>query len=150
MGSGDEGLQRTLAWGRREITGTIVASNTPPSLNFSNISKNGPQISQTAVSRLKALGYDTTKDFKEVVTDFQIDYRIITSRSDDAAGSYGPKTTAKLTEVYNNFLKKSSVNSAKTEAKTTERMATSAKMSETAARELAQNMKLPQMGRYGK
>lgn len=43
MGHGDEGLERTLAWGRREITGKIVDKNTAVSLDLANIVKNAPQ-----------------------------------------------------------------------------------------------------------
>lgn len=84
--------------------------------------------------------------------DFQIDYNIVPSRSDAAAGSYGPKTTAKLLEVYNNFIASGKITE-KTTTKTEENPQNFAKksgngMSEVEARALAQNMKLPVMGNY--
>lgn len=152
MGYGDEGLERTLAWGRREITGTIVARDTVVTLDLQNIVKNAPQATQIALSRFKALGYDTTKNFKEVVTDFQMDYAIVPSRTDAAAGSYGPKTTAKLAEVYNNFLKTGEITekSVVTENKPLENTVayTEEKKSSSEVENLAQNMRTGFFGKY--
>lgn len=106
MGYGDEGLERTLEWGRREITGTIVSRDTPVSLDLQNIVKNAPQVTQVALQKLQALGYETTgKSFVEVILDFQLKNGIVASVSDAGAGNYGPKTTAKLNELYSIFQK---------------------------------------------
>lgn len=115
MGSGDEGLERTLAWGRRELTGKIVDKSTPVSISLENITSKAPSVTDIVIARLKKLGYNTNKNFKELVTDFQIDYNIIPSRNDEAAGSYGPKTRAKLAEVYADFLKNGKVETPKTQ-----------------------------------
>ena len=113
MGSGDEGLERTLAWGRRELTGKIVDSSIPVSISLENITSKAPNVTDIAIAQLKKLGYNTNKNFKELIADFQMDYNIISSRSDDAAGSYGPKTRAKLREVYVNFLKNGKIETQK-------------------------------------
>lgn len=159
MGYGDEGLRRTLAWGRREIAGKIVDKNTPVSLDLQKILNNAPQANSVALTRLKALGYDTTKNFKEVVTDFQMDYNIIPSRDDEAAGIYGPKTTAKLLEMYQNAQKKSeniSANPLPSEAFentvktpiTSEKVEISEKMSLQNAENFAENTRTGFFGEY--
>ena len=117
MGYGDEGLARTLAWGRREITGTIVDKGTSVSLDLENILTNAPKAGDLALKKLQAIGYNTTgRTFSDVILQFQLDYGVINSRTDAGAGSYGPKTTAKLSEVYNNFLKNGSVQTSKVES----------------------------------
>lgn len=153
MGFGDEGLKRTQAWGRRELTGTIVSKDAPVSIDLNTIVTQAPQATDLAKQRLKALGYDTSKKFSDVILEFQLDYAVIPSTSDPGAGVYGPKTTTKLREVYNNFLTSGKI-ATKAEAQSTtiapsETRSTSVSfgaMSETAARELAQNMKLPSLG----
>lgn len=117
MGYGDEGLARTLAWGRREITGTIVDKGTSVSLDLENILTNAPKAGDLALKKLQAIGYNTTgRTFSDVILQFQLDYGVINSRTDAGAGNYGPKTTAKLSEVYNNFLKNGSVQTSKVES----------------------------------
>lgn len=112
MGYGDEGLERTLSWGRREITGRIVDSETATSFKFENISNvsNKSQISQTVLEKLKKLGYQTEwKNFSEIILDFQLKNNIVKSADEPGAWNYGPKTTAKLNELYNNFLKNNQI-----------------------------------------
>ena len=117
MGYGDEGLARTLAWGRREITGTIVDNGTSVSLDLENILTNAPKAGDLALKKLQAIGYNTTgRTFSDVILQFQLDYGVINSRTDAGVGNYGPKTTAKLSEVYNNFLKNGSVQAPKVES----------------------------------
>ena len=117
MGYGDEGLARTLAWGRREITGTIVDSGTSVSLDLENILNNAPKAGDLALKKLQTIGYNTSgRTFSDVILQFQLDYGVISSRTDAGAGNYGPKTTAKLSEVYNNFLKNGSVQTPKVES----------------------------------
>ena len=117
MGYGDAGLARTLAWGRREITGTIVDNGTSVSLDLENILTNAPKAGDLALKKLQAIGYNTTgRTFSDVILQFQLDYGVISSRTDAGAGNYGPKTTAKLSEVYNNFLKNGSVQTSKVES----------------------------------
>lgn len=117
MGYGDAGLARTLAWGRREITGTIVDKGTSVSLDLENILTNAPKAGDLALKKLQAIGYNTTgRTFSDVILQFQLDYGVISSRTDAGAGNYGPKTTAKLSEVYNNFLKNGSVQPPKVES----------------------------------
>lgn len=117
MGYGDAGLARTLAWGRREITGTIVDSGTSVSLDLENILNNAPKAGDLALKKLQTIGYNTSgRTFSDVILQFQLDYGVINSRTDAGAGNYGPKTTAKLSEVYNNFLKNGSVQTPKVES----------------------------------
>lgn len=117
MGYGDTGLARTLAWGRREITGTIVDSGTSVSLDLENILNNAPKAGDLALKKLQTIGYNTSgRTFSDVILQFQLDYGVINSRTDAGAGNYGPKTTAKLSEVYNNFLKNGSVQTPKVES----------------------------------
>lgn len=154
MGYGDEGLKRTLEWGRREITGTIVARDTAVTLDLKNIVKNAPQVTQVALEKLKALGYETAgKSFAEVILDFQLKNGIVASANDAGAGNYGPKTTAKLNELYSVFQKtgvKPQIPQEKVAENTLPEKVENVggKMSETEARALAQNMKLPVMGEY--
>ena len=117
MGYGDAGLARTLAWGRREITGTIVDSGTSVSLDLENILNNAPKAGDLALKKLQTIGYNTSgRTFSDVILQFQLDYGVINSRTDAGAGNYGPKTTAKLSEVYNNFLKNGSVQPSRVES----------------------------------
>jgi putative peptidoglycan binding domain len=117
MGYGDAGLARTLAWGRREITGTIVDSGTSVSLDLENILNNAPKAGDLALKKLQTIGYNTSgRTFSDVILQFQLDYGVINSRTDAGAGNYGPKTTAKLSEVYNNFLKNGSIQTPKVES----------------------------------
>lgn len=117
MGYGDAGLARTLAWGRREITGMIVDSGTSVSLDLENILNNAPKAGDLALKKLQTIGYNTSgRTFSDVILQFQLDYGVINSRTDAGAGNYGPKTTAKLSEVYNNFLKNGSVQTSKVES----------------------------------
>lgn len=146
MGYGDEGLKRTLEWGRREITGTIVSHDTPVSLDLVNIVKNAPKITQVALKKLQAIGYNTTgKTFKEIILQFQLDHNIISSPHEAGAGNYGPKTTAKLNELYNN---RNNIinNSNKAVEEIVVYTDSVTKMTEAEARTLAQNMKLPSLG----
>lgn len=146
MGYGDEGLKRTLEWGRREITGTIVSHDTPVSLDLVNIVKNAPKITQVALKKLQAIGYNTTgKTFKEIILQFQLDHNIISSPNEAGAGNYGPKTTAKLNELYNN---RNNIinNSNKAIEEIVVYTDSVTKMTEAEARTLAQNMKLPSLG----
>jgi hypothetical protein len=41
---------------------------------------------------------------EDMIFAFQKDYGIVSSRSDAGAGNYGPKTTAKMEEVYTKYL----------------------------------------------
>lgn len=85
MGSGDEGLNRTLLWGRREITGTIVDENNSVSLNLNQIDPKIPSHIQSATDRLEALGFSARTNFREAVKNFQIANNIIPNENHPAA-----------------------------------------------------------------
>lgn len=145
MGYGDAGLARTLAWGRREITGTIVDNGTSVSLDLENILNNAPKPGDLALKKLQAIGYNTTgRTFSDVILQFQLDYGVISSRTDAGAGNYGPKTTAKLSEVYNNFLKNGSVQPPKVESSNEQNLSSTQENFETKystdAEKLSENM----------
>lgn len=154
MGYGDEGLERTLAWGRREITGKIVDSNTAVSLDLQNIVKNAPQITQTALQKFQAIGYELNwRTFAELVLQFQLDHKIINSSSEAGAGNYWPKTTAKLNQLYNEKIKNSS--SVVSESKNNTKLEnivtfeeTKTNLTEKEAMELSQNMAITYFGEY--
>ncbi len=145
MGYGDAGLARTLAWGRREITGTIVDNGTSVSLDLENILNNAPKPGDLALKKLQAIGYNTTgRTFSDVILQFQLDYGVISSRTDAGAGNYGPKTTAKLSEVYNNFLKNGNVQPSKVESSNEQNLSSTQENFETKystdAEKLSENM----------
>ncbi len=93
MGYGDVGLARTIAWGRRDITGTIVAKNTPVQVNldaFESIPRtqksqrtHHTQVQKTdaVLSRFRALGYTPANSSeqarKAMILQFQIDHQVI-------------------------------------------------------------------------
>ena len=145
MGYGDAGLARTLAWGRREITGTIVDNGTSVSLDLENILNNAPKPGDLALKKLQAIGYNTSgRTFSDVILQFQLDYGVISSRTDAGAGNYGPKTTAKLSEVYNNFLKNGNVQPSKVESSNEQNLSSTQENFETKystdAEKLSENM----------
>lgn len=102
MGYGDEWLKRTIAWWKRELIGKIVDSSTPTSLQLENILEKAPKPLDIALKKLQAIGYNTQNtSTKEIITQFQLDHGIISHRNEDGAGTYGPKTTSKLAQIFN-------------------------------------------------
>lgn len=148
MGSGDEGLRRTIAWGRREIMGHIVARDTPVSLDIENIVANAPQVSQIALQKLQDIGYNTTgKTFAENILQFQLDHGVISSKNEPGAGNYGPKTTAKLAQLHRDFQRHGKPAVKATHAKSLEETVEyTHHLSESAATTASQNMRTVSMG----
>ena len=111
MGYGDAALRRTIAWGRRTVTGKIVSGSTAAPIDLSGID-NGrvnlnqyPPVGSVSIGGLSAdvissfadLGYNFTGiDTRSMIVEFQLDQGIITTRDDESAGVYGPKTRAAL------------------------------------------------------
>lgn len=58
-------------------------------------------MSAEALSAFADLGYNFTgTDTRSMIVEFQLDNNIITSRDDEAAGTYGPKTRATLATLH--------------------------------------------------
>jgi peptidoglycan hydrolase-like protein with peptidoglycan-binding domain/3D (Asp-Asp-Asp) domain-containing protein len=125
MGSGEEGLRRALAWGKRVVIGTVLSDpSTANTLSFdhilpgstvslpsSSIVKDSPTVAKSQSGQnvrylqesLQALGYfdhEVTGFFgpvtRQAVLDFQLDNGVIQSSSAAGAGVFGPKTKAEL------------------------------------------------------
>lgn len=126
MGYGDAGLRRTIAWGRREVKGTIVTDGVQRSpLNISGIENGSVNLAQyppvaspgsigglsgNAIAAFADLGYNFTgNDTKSMVIGFQLDHQIIDSKNDEAAGSYGPKTRSLLATLHEAYTSKRDV-----------------------------------------
>ena len=106
MGEGDAGLERTIAWGRREILGSIVSQDTPVSLELETIIERAPRSIDIATKKLALLGYTTENTpIEKAIERFQLDYKVIASTQDPGTGNYGPKTQAALASAYENYTK---------------------------------------------
>ncbi len=119
MGYGDVALKRTIAWGRRTVTGMIVTGSMAIPINIAGIDDGSvnlnqyPPVGSVSVGWLSAdvisafadLGYNFTgTDTKSMIIEFQLDQGIIASRDDDAAGTYGPKTRAALATLHGAYM----------------------------------------------
>ncbi len=121
MGSGESGLRRAMAWGRREVRGTIITTGDTSNMNPIDIygidngrvnlslypsvrsSANGG-VSSDVLSAFADLGYIVENgDVKKMLLAFQLDHGIISAKTDDGAGNYGPKTKAALKEAHDKF-----------------------------------------------
>ncbi len=115
MGYGDAALKRTIAWGRRTVHGTIVTASTATPINLAGIDDGSVNLKQyppvwslsvgwlsaDVISEFADLGYNYTgTDTKSMIIEFQLDQQIITSKYDDAAGTYGPRTQAALASLH--------------------------------------------------
>jgi 3D (Asp-Asp-Asp) domain-containing protein len=95
MGSGESGLRRAMAWGRREVKGTIITTEDTSNMNPMDIygidngrvnlslypsvrsSANGG-VSSDVLSAFADLGYIVENgDVKKMLTSFQLDHAII-------------------------------------------------------------------------
>ena len=57
MGYGDAGLKRTLAWGRRQITGTIISDKKNlPMININGIENGSIDLGQFGTPGSQAIG----------------------------------------------------------------------------------------------
>lgn len=107
MGYGDAGLARTKQWGRRNIRGKIVQN--PDLTQFLNLNTIDFSIGKTTKKRstlplamFKAIGFEPVGGNTEaMVLQFQLQYGVVKTKDSYGAGYYGPKTTAKLKEIYN-------------------------------------------------
>lgn len=112
VGYGDEWLRRARAWGRREVKGTIVKNDTREALNIEGILNGSVNLAQyprpggttsigglssDVISAFADLGYPVSgSDTKAMITEFQLEQKVIASKDDEGAGVYGPKTRATL------------------------------------------------------
>ncbi len=121
MGSGESGLRRAMAWGRREVKGTIITTEDTSNMNTIDIygidngrvnlslypsvrSSGNGGISSDVLSAFADLGYIVMGgDVKKMITTFQLDHAIIASAADESAGNYGPKTKAALKDAHDKF-----------------------------------------------
>ena len=144
-------MQRTLSWGRREILGKIIDKNSAVSLSLENIVERAPKSLEIALKKLEMIGYDVKNYFaKDVILKFQLDYGIITDKNSAGAGTYGPKTTTKLAQIFkekqqNNTLKNVSLNPVEP-LENIVIFNESTPLSEVEARELSQNMQITPIG----
>jgi hypothetical protein len=115
MGWGDTGLRRATAWGRRTVKGIVMTGSTIAPINFIGIDNGSinlnqyPPVGSVSVGGMSAevisafadLGYNFTgTDTKSMIVEFQIDQGIISSRDDESAGVYGPKTRSTLASLH--------------------------------------------------
>lgn len=113
VGSGDEWLRRARAWGRREVRWTIVKNDTRDPLNIEGILNGSvnlaayprPTVANTTIGGLSSdviaafadLGYSLSgNDTKAMITEFQLEQKVIASKDEEGAGVYGPRTRAML------------------------------------------------------
>lgn len=114
MGYGDEGLRRSRVWGIREVRGTIVTNDgikrdtvniegvLDGSVNLAAYPRPGktPSIgwlSSDVISAFADLGYRVSwSATKAMITEFQLEQKVIASKDDEGAGVFGPKTRAML------------------------------------------------------
>lgn len=114
MGEGEAGLKRALLWGRRQVQGKILTDTSGyegidlakfdrGEIDFSKL----PSVRSSksmVTEELTDLGYDEYgPSLEDMIFAFQKDYQIVSSRSEAGAGTYGPKTQAKLAEVYTTY-----------------------------------------------
>lgn len=127
VGSGEEGLSRALGWGMRTVEVTVygIDPNIKESVNFTDIpmadlsaflprtkyfktnlalEDEGEKVRALQES-LKKLGYfhtETTgyfgKETEKAVIEFQLETGVITNDQDQAIGTFGPRSRAKLEE----------------------------------------------------
>jgi len=107
MGYGDAARERTIAWGRREILGSVVDSSTSVSVNLDSIVDQAPKALDIALQKLAALGYtrDADETTARLIERFQLERGVIASSDDPGAGNYGPKTQAALASAYEAYSK---------------------------------------------
>lgn len=122
MGRGESGLKRALLWGRREVVGTIMTSDSIQNMNsidldgidngrvdlsqFKKVVSNAiGWISSDVIAAFADLGYTvgSNNDVKSMIVAFQLDYGVIASKDDEWAGNYGPKTRAALASAHTKF-----------------------------------------------
>lgn len=119
MGYGEAALRRTIAWGRRTVKWTIVTGSSALPIDLAGID-NGrvnltqyPPVGSVSIGGMSAdviasfadLGYNFTgTDTKSMIIEFQLDQGIITSRDDEAAGTYGPKTRVTLATLHTAYV----------------------------------------------
>lgn len=118
MWYGEPGLRRALLWGKRQVKGQIITdSRGYVTIDLSRLDKWAidlaklPLVKNTITSgasileKLTNLGYDDeSTTLEDMIYHFQLDHHIVSSRSDQWAGNYGPKTQAKLEEIYSTYL----------------------------------------------
>lgn len=114
MGQWEAGLKRALLWWRRLVKGKIMTDTTGLNtidfwqfdrweIDFSKLPsvKNSTNV---VLTELSDLGYDAYgPKLEDMIFAFQKDYHIVNSKSEAGAGNYGPKTQAKLAEVYSTY-----------------------------------------------
>ncbi len=106
MGYGDAGLARTKKWGRKNIRGKIITN--PDLYKFLNLNTIDFSIGEATkrksslpLNMFKALGFEPVDgDTAAMVLKFQLQFGVVDSEEAHGAGYFGPKTTAKLREVY--------------------------------------------------
>ncbi len=121
MWHGEAGLKRALAWGRREVVGTIVSSDVAKNINsidldgidngrvnLSNFPSVKPVpsggISSDVLSAFADLGYiPSNGNVEAMILQFQLDHSVVASKEDFWAGNYGPKTKAALKTAHDAF-----------------------------------------------
>jgi hypothetical protein len=114
MGSGETGLRRAMLWGKRKVTGVITTDKSLPvisladidsgKVNLANFSRAtstttlSTGLSKSILAMFDDLGYpkEDGQSEKEMLIEFQLDHKIISSRDELGAGTYGPKTRATL------------------------------------------------------
>ncbi len=123
VGYGDAGLNRARAWGRREVRGTIVTDSVKRDpINIVGITNGSVNLNQyppvngfpsiwglpsDTIAAFSDLGYNFTgTDTKSMITEFQLEQKIIQSKDDEAAGTYGPKTRAALATLHTDYTTK--------------------------------------------
>lgn len=122
VGYGDEWLKRARAWGRREVKGTMVQNDTRDPINIAGITNGSVNLNQyppvngfpsigwlpsDTIAAFADLGYNFKwTDTKSMIVEFQIEQKIIQSKDDEAAGTYGPRTRAALAALHTEYLTK--------------------------------------------
>lgn len=122
VGSWDAGLKSARAWWRREVKGTMVQDDKRDPINIAGIINGSVNLNQyppvnwfpsigglpsDTIAAFADLGYNFKgTDTKSMITDFQIEQKIIQSKDDEAAGTYGPRTRAALASLHTDYTAK--------------------------------------------
>ncbi len=123
MWYGEEGLRRALLWWRREVVGTFITPEVAMTMNPIDLDgidkwrvnlkdyktvKNVAvgTISEDVINAFSDLGYTAEAgDIKSMITGYQMDHGIITTKNEIGAGSFGPKTRLSLAKEHGVFQK---------------------------------------------
>ena len=122
VGAWDAGLKRARAWGRREVKWTLVTDDIRDPINIAGITDGSVNLNQyppingfpsiggipsDTLAAFADLGYNFKwTDTKSMITEFQIAQKIVDSKDDEAAGTYGPKTRAALAALHTEYTTK--------------------------------------------